>query len=101
MVARRGQSPGKMIMKLRIVNAEGGSPDIGVALLREIVFKWLGYYLVVPILATPLGFLNTPWYSNWVIMFLLFYGALWFWLRKDANHQTLHDKIAGTFVFRN
>ena len=101
MVARRGQSLGKMIMSIRIVNAEGHCPSFWRALLREAVFKWRGYYLAVGILSAPLGFLNTPWYSDWVIMFLLFCGALWFWLRKDANHQTLHDKVSGTFVVRN
>ena len=99
-VARRGQF-GKMIMKLRIVNAEGHYPSIWRALLREVVFKWWVYTTRIGIVVAPLGILNMPWYSDEIIMFLLLYGALWFWLRKDANHQTLHDKIAGTFVFRN
>ncbi len=66
----RGQTPGQMMMGIRVVNAAGETPGFGQSLLRA-----LGYLLAL----LPVG-----------IGFLLILG--------DERKQGLHDHIAGTFV---
>jgi len=68
---RRGATPGKRLLKLRVVDVLNGEP-IGFrrGLIRRVVF-WLGVY---------------P-------------GALgWLWCIWDRRHQAWHDKPAGTAV---
>ena len=68
-----GATPGKMLMKLQIVRADGGGEiDVGTALLR-----YLGYFISG--IALGLGFLSIIW---------------------DAEKRGWHDKIAGTRVIR-
>jgi len=66
----RGQTPGKMIMKISIVRFDGTRIGGGVAVMR-----FLGY--IISILLFLLGF---------------------FWVGFDRRRQGLHDKIADTFV---
>ena len=68
----RGQTPGKMIMGIKIVPTGGGPVTVGKAILRLI-----GY--AVSAIVIYLGFL-------WVI-----------W---DKDKQGWHDKIAGTYVVK-
>jgi uncharacterized RDD family membrane protein YckC len=73
-IAVRGQTPGKMVLGIRVVRVESGSlPGLGRAVAR-----W-----VVPAVASliPLGA-------------LVVYG----WLLWDRRRQGLHDKAAGTVV---
>jgi uncharacterized RDD family membrane protein YckC len=66
-------TPGKMAMKVRIVDARTGLPPT----LGQCVGRYLGYYLSsIPLL---LGFL---------------------WIAFDARKQGWHDKLAGTVVVR-
>lgn len=67
---QRGQTPGKMVMNIRVIKADGSALTGADAALR-----CLGYYL------------NTA-------LFML--G--WLWALADANQQGLHDKLANTFV---
>lgn len=67
-----GQTPGKMLLGIRVVKAGGGS--IGDL---EAVIRYIGYYI------------NT---------FLAFIG--WLWAIIDDENQGFHDKIAGTKVVR-
>ncbi|MBI2887770.1 MAG: RDD family protein [Chloroflexi bacterium] len=67
----RGQTPGKMLVGIKVVDQEGRAPGIGRAIMREIIGKF------VSALAIYIGYL-------W---------ALW-----DPQSQTWHDKIAGTYV---
>jgi uncharacterized RDD family membrane protein YckC len=66
-----GQTPGKRILGLHVVDENGAPVDWNVASIRFLV----GY----PVSLLPLG--------------LGFYWAL-----VDKNNQALHDKIAGTLV---
>ncbi len=68
-----GQTPGKMAVGIRVVNAEGSAPGLGFALLRELPGKILS---TIPIY---LGFL---------------------WIIWDGQKQGWHDKIANTCVVR-
>ena len=68
----RGQTPGKMMLGVRIVKSNGNPIGLGRALLRAI-----GYW--VNALTLLIGFLMIAW---------------------DSKKQGLHDKIAGTVVIR-
>ncbi|NLX10323.1 MAG: RDD family protein [Chloroflexi bacterium] len=68
----RGQTPGKMVMGIRVVKTDGSSLNS-----LEAVVRYIGYYI------------NT---------FLLMLG--WIWAIFDGKKQGLHDKLAGTVVVR-
>ena len=65
-----GQTPGKMLLGLRVVQATGEPMTFGLAFLR-----WVGY--IISKIAACLGFL---------------------WVAFDRRKQGWHDKIAGTVV---
>lgn len=70
----RSATPGKMVLKLTIVDAKtGAKPTTG-----QLLGRYLGYY---------------------VSMLPLFLGI--FWVGFDARKQGWHDKLAGTVVIRN
>ena len=72
-VERQG-TPGKLVLGMRIVDAEtGGPPPVG-----RLVARYLGYLLS----ALPLGL-----------------GYLW--MLWDSRRQTWHDKLGGTLVVRD
>ena len=100
MVAKRGQSPGKMVARIRIVDTDGRRIGGKRAIIREIVAKWLVQSAVAMValpamLALDLNGGVTGW-----IPFVLYWTALFVWLILDVRKQTLHDKIAKTFVVR-
>lgn len=68
-----GQTPGKMALRLKVVNERGEIPGLGRAAIREIPGKLLSS------LVLSLGFL---------------------WIAFDSRKQGWHDKIAGTYVVR-
>jgi len=67
-----GQTPGKMILDLKVVQTTGEQMTFGLAFLR-----WVGY--VISAVVFYLGFV---------------------WIAFDAEKQGWHDKIAGTVVIR-
>ena len=67
-----GATPGKSIMGIRVIAADGSTVSMGAAILR-----YLGYFLS----AIPLGL-----------------GYLW--VIFDGDNQAWHDKLAGTYVVR-
>ena len=69
----RGQTPGKMIMRVRIIKTDGSPIGIGRAILR-----YVGYVMSAIIIC--IGYLMIAW---------------------DGRKQGLHDKIAGTVVIRS
>jgi len=71
-VAITGQTPGKMVLGLKVVPLEDGIMTFGMAFLR-----WTGY--IVSTLFFYLGFI---------------------WIAFDSRKQGWHDKIAGTVVVR-
>jgi uncharacterized RDD family membrane protein YckC len=68
----RGQTPGKMVMNIKILRGDGSNITIGYALLR-----YLGYIACFLMLGT--GFL---------------------WIAFDSRKQGIHDKIADTVVVK-
>lgn len=75
LVAKRGQTPGKMILKIKIVRKENGEPPgfMG-AFLKEVIGRM----------------------ANGLVFNLGYLWMLW-----DANKQTWADKIAGTIVIKS
>ncbi|MCY4367665.1 MAG: RDD family protein [Chloroflexi bacterium] len=73
MIAWRGQTIGKMIVGIQVVDANGNVPGIGSVILREVVGK----------------FLST---------IALFLGYLW--VAWDKDKRGWHDHISGTYVVR-
>jgi uncharacterized RDD family membrane protein YckC len=69
----RQATPGKMLIRAKIVDAETGAP----LTRRQAIVRYLGYYLS---------------------MFGLFLG--FFWVGWDRRKQGWHDKLAGTVVIR-
>jgi uncharacterized RDD family membrane protein YckC len=66
-----GQTPGKMIFGLRVVQSTGDEMTLGIGFLR-----WTGYFVSA-----------------------IFYLGF-FWIAVDPQKQGWHDKIAGTVVIR-
>lgn len=71
--SKNGQTPGKKIMNIKVVDLQGSVPTTKSLLLREALGK------TVSSLILGIGYL-------W---------AIW-----DKQKQALHDKIAGTFVIK-
>jgi uncharacterized RDD family membrane protein YckC len=69
----RGATPGKMVIKAEIVDADTLAPPTR----GKLVARYLAYY--VSVLVVMLGFV---------------------WIAFDRRKQGLHDKIAGTVVIR-
>lgn len=67
---RSGQTIGKMVLGLKVVDGDGGKLGLGRALLR-----YAGY--IVSSLIASLGFL---------------------WIAYDGKHQGWHDRMAGSYV---
>lgn len=72
-IAALGRTPGKMLLGLRVVSVQGGKPNFGQVLLRELIGKTIA--------AAPI-FLGLLW-------------ALW-----DQEKRGWHDRIGGTLVVR-
>ncbi len=68
----RGQTPGKMVMGIKIIKTDGSPIGIGRAVLR-----YVGYLVSTIIIC--IGYLMIAW---------------------DSKKQGLHDKIAGTYVVK-
>lgn len=76
---RNGQTPGKQLVGIRVIRADGTPSDWGWTFLREWVVKWLLFSILL---------------SELIVAWLVDY--LWaFW---DKDRQTLHDKIMKTYV---
>ena len=70
--AWRGQTPGKMLLNIKLIRTDGSNISLGYALLR-----YLGY--IVSGIALGIGFL---------------------WIAFDPRKQGWHDKIADTYVIK-
>ena len=72
-IGLRGQTPGKMALGIKVVNAQGDVPGIGRAALREIMGK------IVSAIVILLGYL---------------------WIGWDREKRGWHDHISNTYVVR-
>lgn len=79
LVSKRGFSIGQGVMKLKVVDAMGNIPQMGTLVVRLLVQVAMGF---IPIIGFFLGVANALW-------------PLW-----DEKKQTLHDKVANTYVVK-
>ncbi len=120
-LARRGQTPGKIMMSLKVISADGGAIGRARALVRSAV-KWtpiFGFVIALSALnpyvdphqvALGAGRVLTPpaeldagslhawsivFYSGWLLGFVL----VWI-TRRHPDRQALHDRVADTLVMR-
>ena len=77
---RRGQTPGKQIVGVRVIRANGEPSGWGRAFLREVVVEWI----VVSTLSAMTGG--------------IFYVVNYVWPLWDKDRQALHDKMVETLV---
>ena len=82
---RRGQTPGKQIVGIRVIKDDGEPSGWGYTFLREFVIKFL-----------LLGTLSGPTYG--IARLVDYLWPLW---DRAEKMQTLHDKMLGTIVVRN
>ncbi|AUZ05584.1 MULTISPECIES: RDD family protein [Vitreoscilla] len=87
LMSKTGQSLGKRIMKIKVVDEEGENPGFkGVVLMREIVPNLaLTVIAMIPFIGGIIQF--GFWIACLVMLFLI-----------DRNRQTLQDLIAKTYV---
>ncbi|HEY88006.1 MAG TPA: hypothetical protein G4O06_08310 [Dehalococcoidia bacterium] len=69
----KGQTLGKMVVGIKVINAQGNRPGLGYAALREVPGK------LISAIVLCLGFL---------------------WIAVDRQKQGWHDKIANTYVVK-
>ena len=75
---RNGQTPGKQLVGIRVIRADGTPSDWGWTFLRELVIKWLLFSILLSELFV------------WLVDYL--------WAFWDKDRQALHDKIMKTYV---
>ncbi len=81
---RRGQTPGKQVVGIRVIKDDGSPSGWGYTFLREFVIKFV-----------LLGILSQLTMGvAWLIDYL---WPLW---DREKKMQTLHDKLLGTIVVR-
>jgi uncharacterized RDD family membrane protein YckC len=120
----RGQTLGKMALRIQVVNGQGKAPGLGRAALREVaksvLLTLLLYLLLVPLavmLVAALLMMPTGTFENglgyvppslallvwqlWLAPVLMLSGLLGlFWMAWNRRKQGWHDKLAGTFVVK-
>ena len=75
-----GQTPGKQIVGVRVIRANGEPSDWGHTFLREFVIEWI-----------VVGFLSAMTGG-------IFYVVNYVWPLWDKDRQALHDKMVETLV---
>ena len=90
-IAGRGQTPAKQILKMRVVREDGQPASYGWMLLREIGVKIIAFAVLNFALVALIGGAG-----GWVYLAVFAVCALWcVW---DANRQCLWDKALRTLV---
>lgn len=98
----RGATPGKRWARLRVIDANGGAPGVQRAAVRAVLPYGLRVLLLlVTIWASTAqesqdGGAGLPMVLFAVIVLVI--AAVYLWMIRDPRKQTLHDKLASTFV---
>ena len=105
----RGQTPGKMLLGLRVIDADGGGLDYMQTFLRAAV-KWAPVFVlfIVMALLTPEELYQRPAdgegadVASVTAMVICTVGwiVLIHMARRHPDRQGIHDRVAGTFVIR-
>ena len=90
--ARRGQSPAKRLLGMRVIREDGATADLGWMLIRDLAVRGIAFGALYGLLVAVLG----ERVGGAINSFVFVVAALWcIW---DANRQCLWDKIARTRV---
>lgn len=76
----KAQTPGKQLVGLRVMRANGEPSSWGYTFVREFIIQWLVHSILT------------------IVTLGLFYVLDYLWPLQDRNNQALHDKMAGTLV---
>jgi uncharacterized RDD family membrane protein YckC len=87
LVARTGGQPGKLMVGLRIVRADGAPLDLRTAFMRWLPVFVLGLLAIVPIVGLVASLAR---FTLLVVNLVL--------VCSDGRRQSLFDKLAGTYV---
>ena len=98
MIARDGQSPGKKVMTIRIVNVDGSAWGWRGTLIREVLGKVLIVGLISGVLGAVMGSALSEETSS--VVGLIVWLLLFIWVLVDDKNQTLHDKLASNYVVK-
>ena len=93
-VARRGQSPAKRLLGMRVVREDGAAADLGWMLVRDLVVRVVALGAVDAGLVGILGETAGGALSGLVVV------AAALWCVWDARHRCLWDRVVGTRVIR-
>lgn len=110
-----GATLGKMAVKIRVIDTEGGPIDVQQAIIRNIPYMLIGAVSVMVALQVFLqpGFNNVDTFAEYTavteaatnsslnIMINLFYLISCLFVAFRANRQALHDSMAGTYCIHN
>ncbi len=88
-----GQTPGKRLLGIQVVDAEGTIPNFRRVILREFVAKSIPSMLLI---AGSLSILLVI--AGYIAGTSLLLGYLW--IARDPRKRGLHDYIAGTYVVK-
>ena len=103
MVMKRGQFVGKILIGIVTVDAEGNFPNLRQTLIREVGFKVLPITIVSQAinLLVSLGVLEDHDLGGRcaiLVAVAAYYLGILLWIAVDRKNQTLHDKVAKTYV---
>ncbi|MCE2440123.1 MAG: RDD family protein [Candidatus Latescibacteria bacterium] len=120
-LARRGQTPGKIMTSLRVISVDGGPLGRARAFVRSAV-KWTPFFAILIVLSvlnpyaephqvalgagrvlTPPPEFDAEGLHLWRIVLysgsLLGLALVWI-TRRHPDRQALHDRVSGTLVMR-
>ena len=97
---RSGRTPGKQLLGIRVIKANGDPSGWGYTFLRELVSKaLLVLFLTSPIWGNVVAAMIPGRIAGPLIWFILVFADN-LWALFNKNRQTLHDKIMRTLVVR-
>lgn len=90
-VAPKGQTPSMALVGVHCVDETGKTVSPGRMWVRQLIYAGLVYWIANLFIGLVFVWLGVPWLPIATLI-----GYVWaFW---DKDRQTLHDKMAGTFV---
>jgi len=96
LIQKEGYSIGKKVLNLRIIKEDGKKPTLVDAIIREVVAKNIGVLLISFGIPLSLGLIGIPL----VILGGIYVLAQILLIIFDSKKQSVHDKIAKTYVVK-
>ena len=98
MMSKTGQSIGKRLMKIKVINLDGCNPGfVSTVFIREILFETI--VSIFPYLLIKIFNLD-PGYTEKIFNYLIIFICLFMLFRTNTNRRTLQDYLAKTIVIK-